>query len=60
MGRAATFTEAQVRRAVKAARDVDPRAIVEVTRSGTIRILPAEPARSAPRNEVDEWFDGQD
>ncbi|RCW84865.1 hypothetical protein [Paracoccus lutimaris] len=59
MGRAATFTEAQVRRAVKAAREVDPMAIIEVTRSGTIRILQAEPKRPA-QNEVDGWFDGQD
>lgn len=55
MGRAATFTEAQIRRAVKAARAEDPRAIVEVTRRGVIRILPPE---SAPRerDEVEDWF----
>lgn len=59
MGRAATFTEAQVRRAVKAAREIDPRAIIEVTRSGTIRILPAERLKPA-QDEADGWFDGQD
>lgn len=58
MGRRATFTEAQVRRAVKAAREIDPQAIIEVTREGTIRILPAEP-RTAEQSEVDRWFDGQ-
>lgn len=57
MGRRATFTEAQVRRAVKAAREIDPRAIIEVTRDGTIRILPAE--RQDQSSEVDRWFDGQ-
>lgn len=57
MGRRATFTEAQVRRAVKAAREIDPQAIIEVTRDGTIRILPAE--RQDQSSEVDRWFDGQ-
>lgn len=58
MGRRATFTEAQVRRAVKAARDIDPASIIEVTRDGTIRILPAAP-RATAQDEVDRWFDGQ-
>lgn len=58
MGRRASFTEAQVRRAMKAARDIDPSAIIEVSRDGTIRILPAE-ANKAAENDVDRWFDGQ-
>lgn len=58
MGRGVTFTEAQVRRAVKAARDIDPEAIIEVTREGTIRILPAV-AHDAPRSDIDDWFNGQ-
>lgn len=58
MGRRATFTEAQVRRAVKAARDVDPGAIVEVTWDGTIRILPAAAPKPA-QSVIDKWFDGQ-
>ncbi len=59
MGRAATFTEAKVRRAMKAAREVDPRSIIEVTRDGTIRILPSDPKKPA-QNDVDGWFNGQD
>lgn len=47
-----------MKRYMKAARDIDPLAIVEVTTGGTIRILPAE-AKQAPRNDVDEWFNGQ-
>lgn len=59
MGRRSTFTEAQVRRAMKAARDVDPQSIVEVTAEGTIRILPSQPQKSAA-DDVDRWFSGQD
>jgi flagellar basal body rod protein FlgF len=58
MGCRSTFTEAQMRRAMKAARDVDPQAIVEVTADGTIRILPAQPQKNAA-DEVDKWFSGQ-
>ncbi|MBW7057281.1 hypothetical protein KY389_11355 [Paracoccus bogoriensis] len=58
MPRGASFTEAQVKRAIRAAREIDPRLIVELTRDGIIRILP--PAKSqAPQSEVDSWFDGQ-
>jgi hypothetical protein len=53
MGKRSNFTEAQVARAVRAARRVDPSAVIEVTREGTIRILPAE---SEKRSEVDRWF----
>lgn len=55
MGRRATFTEAQVRRAVRAARDVDPMSVIEVTRDGIIRILPAAPDRQK-QSDVDKWF----
>lgn len=58
MGRRATFTEAQIKRAMKAAREIDARAVIEVTRDGTIRIMPAD-ERPQPASEVDSWFDGQ-
>lgn len=58
MGRRVIITEAQMRRAVKVAREIDPKSVIEVTREGTIRILPAETKRSA-ENAVDRWFDGQ-
>ncbi|WP_158442335.1 hypothetical protein [Paracoccus aminophilus] len=57
MGRRANFTEAQIKRAIRAAREIDNRAIVEVTAEGTIRILPE--ALQKNRSDVDEWF-GQD
>ena len=43
---------------MKVARENDPRAIVEVTSSGTIRIVP----ESAPttRSDVDDWFKHND
>lgn len=55
MSRRATFTEAQVRRAVRAARDVNPMSVIEVTRDGIIRILPAAPDRKK-QSDVDKWF----
>ena len=64
MGRRATFTEAQITRAMKAARRIDPAAVVEVTREGVIRILPAsaEPAiqQTASQDPVEKWFNDQD
>lgn len=64
MGRRATFTEAQIARAVKAARRIDPSAVVEVTREGVIRILPAAPEpvtmKSATEDPVEKWFNDQD
>ena len=42
MPRAASFTEAQITRAVKGARAADPLAVIEVTREGVIRILPPD------------------
>lgn len=57
MGRARSFTEAQITRALRAARRVDPKAIVEVTRDGRLLILPAQPDTVAQAlTEVDEWF----
>ena len=58
MGRRTTFTEAQLRRAMKIAREFDPNAIIEATRDGSIRILPAE-TKAAPQSEIDRFFDGQ-
>lgn len=58
MGRRANFTEAQIKRAIRAAREIDNRAIVEVTAEGTIRILPE--ALQKNRSDVDEWFSQDD
>lgn len=56
MGRRATFTEAQIARAMRAARSIDPDAIVEVTREGAIRILPSKAAPPPVEDEVEKWF----
>ena len=53
MPRGSTFSQAQVMRVLKVAREVDPTAIVEVTRD-VIRIIPAAPAATA--KEVDDWY----
>lgn len=58
MGKRASFTEVELARAIKAARKIDPTSIVEVTREGTIRIVPAE-QQPQQGNEVDNWFNGQ-
>lgn len=64
MGRRQTFTEAQIARAVKGARRADPAAVVEVTRDGVIRILPADqvaPTADTPSEDpVEKWFNDQD
>lgn len=61
MGRASRFTEAEIKRAIKAARSEDPRSIVEISR-GSIRILPPDDTKldSGRRNEVDAWFANDD
>ncbi|WP_157960313.1 hypothetical protein [Albibacillus kandeliae] len=52
--RKVAFTEAQVKRFIKAARAVDPKAVIEiVTEAGTIRIS-AEPAPHS-ENPFDTW-----
>lgn len=59
MGKRAVFTEAQIARAVKAARAIDPKAIVEVvTDQGTIRIVPegASSIKSAKQERIDRFF----
>lgn len=58
MGKRASFTKAELTRAIEAARLIDPAYIVEVTRDGTIRIMPPQklPQR---QSEVDDWFNGQ-
>ncbi len=57
MGRAGRFTEAEVRRAIKAARAEDPLAIVEiVTSAGCIRILREPSKPTVARDAVEEWF----
>ncbi|MDQ7775292.1 MAG: hypothetical protein Q4615_04915 [Paracoccus aminovorans] len=58
MSRRAAFTEADIRRAMKVARSIDARSIVEVTAEGTIRILP-ESVRTST-SEVDRWFEDND
>lgn len=56
MSRRATFTAAELRRALKVAREADARAVVEVTPDGNIRILPPVPESRAD-SAVDRWFD---
>lgn len=58
MGRRVVVTEAEMRKALKVAREHDPGAVIEVTRDGTIRILPSAPAQGGG-SDVDRWFDGQ-
>lgn len=58
MGKRTTFTEVELTRAIKAARKIDPASIVEVTREGTIRIMPAQ-EQPKQGSEVDDWFNGQ-
>ncbi|MTH76341.1 hypothetical protein [Paracoccus aestuariivivens] len=58
MGRRATFTEADIRRAMKVARSIDERSVVEVTAEGTIRILPE--AVRTNSSAVDKWFEDHD
>lgn len=55
MTRRATFTAAELERALKTARRLDPGAVVEVSR-GAIRILPpgAAPVSSPPDAESEE------
>lgn len=57
MGKRASFTEAQVARAIKAARKADPKAVVEVTLDGRIRILPPQEAAKPASSAVDDWFE---
>lgn len=55
----ASFTEAQVRRAVKGAIDAGMRVgAVEVTCDGLIRILPAL-AQAKQRDDVEDFFDAK-
>ncbi|WP_157970968.1 hypothetical protein [Pseudogemmobacter bohemicus] len=58
MGKRQTFTEAEVRRFIKAGRAEDPKAVVEiVTERGTVRFRPeAESIKST--DEVENWFSG--
>lgn len=58
MGKRAIVTEADMRRALKVARENDPTAIVKVTRDGTIRILPSV-ATAKSGSDVGGRFDGQ-
>ena len=55
MGRRVSFTETELRRTMKVAREQDPRSVVEVLPGGIIRIMP-EPSVKADRSEVEEWF----
>lgn len=58
MGRRAIITKAQIARAVQAAREADPAAVIEVTADGTIRILPGTAAPPpAGSDDVERWFD---
>lgn len=54
MGNRHGFTEAQVRKMIKAARAEDPRAVIElVTDVGVVRIMPE--AEAAPATPFDAW-----
>lgn len=53
---ASTFTEAQIRRAVKGAMDAGlPVGAVEVSQDGTIRILPAPPKPTTDKRKPEPW-----
>ena len=54
----AAVRQSDLARVIKAARAVDPGAIVEVTRDGTVRIIPAESATkpTAGGNSCDDLF----
>lgn len=53
---ASTFTEAQIRRAVKGAIDAGlPVGAVEVLKDGTIRILPTEPKPATDKRKPEPW-----
>ncbi|MFE3838923.1 hypothetical protein [Pseudogemmobacter sonorensis] len=55
MGKRQTFTEAQARRFIRAARAEDPRAVVEiVTEAGTVRIMPDPTPIAEPREEAQD------
>lgn len=66
MTRRVTFTRSEIERYTKAARAVDPDAVIEVTPGGTLRILPAKEAKAVPdarsetQRKVDEWFGNAD
>ena len=63
MGKSPTFTQAELERAGRAARKLDPASIIEVTKSGTIRILPATSAtddQTARQRRIDDWFDNDE
>jgi hypothetical protein len=55
MTRRATFTQAELIRAIKAARAVDPNAEVQVTPDRGIVIRRAE-SKPAATSDVDDWF----
>jgi hypothetical protein len=58
MTRAANFTEAEMRRAIKAARAIDPAAVVEFIAGQTsVRILPPSAKKES---DVDKWFNTHD
>ena len=53
---ASTFTEAQIRRAVKGEMDAGlPVGAVEVSQDGTIRILPAPPKPATDKRKPEPW-----
>lgn len=58
MNKRATFTQAEIKRAVKGAIDAGMKVgCVEVDRDGTIRLLPESP-KPREATAVDRWFDG--
>lgn len=55
MTRRATFTAAELRRAIKVAREIDRNTVVEVTVDGKIRIVPPSPPPAA-KDAIEDWF----
>lgn len=53
------FTAAEIKRALAAARAVDPLAVLKLTVDGSLQILPYVPDAApvdATRKSVDDWF----
>lgn len=53
--RPATFTEADVKRAIKAARAIDPTAVIHIGRDGSITIRRGEQAAPATVDADADW-----
>lgn len=54
MTKPATFRKSDVKRAIEAARDAGERVVVEITREGTIRLIPVD-ASPISADTPEEW-----